>query len=184
MKKLMIAAAAALLLTGCGDASKVDSLIEKNVPSENKISSEDTDDTSASYPADRETAPPPRIPQIDEAQLVNGDIDIDLTMLNANMLYAQVFEMLGDPEKYQGKTVRAKGTFLCADDPETGEPSFAVFIADASACCAQGIEFRCNDDPEDLPEIDAPITVTGTFNAYKEGVFTYCELADAAIEAG
>ena len=196
MKRLMIAAAVVLMLTGCGDTSKVDGLIDKansekeqvvqsSADDSSKESEKATDDIAADYWADRETTPVPQTTLIDESELVNGDIDIDLTALNANMLYAQVFEMTGDPEKYQGKTVRAKGTFAYYEGSDNDDEIFAVFIADAAACCAQGLEFRRDGEysyPEDYPEINAPITVTGTFNSYKIGVFTYCELADAVLE--
>ena len=192
MKKLIpFALTAALLLAGCGDTSKVDDLIDSSAAQTVTLSSADkaiaklAEDTAADYWADKETTPVPQTTRIDEATLKNGDIDIDLTGLNPNMLYAQVYEMTADPEKYVGKTVRASGTFAYTTDPESGNEFFAVFIADAAACCSQGLEFRRKGEfsyPADYPEIGAPIVVTGTFNTYKEGVFTYCELADATME--
>ena len=192
MKKLIpFALTAALLLAGCGDTSKVDDLIDSSAAQTVTLSSADkaiaklAEDTAADYWADKETTPVPQTTRIDEAALKNGDIDIDLTGLNPNMLYAQVYEMTADPEKYVGKTVRANGTFAYTTDPESGNEFFAVFIADAAACCSQGLEFRREGEfsyPADYPEIGAPIVVTGTFNTYKEGVFTYCELADATME--
>ena len=192
MKKLIpFALTAALLLAGCGDTSKVDDLIDSSAAQTVTLSSADkaiaklAEDTAADYWADKETTPVPQTTRIDEATLKNGDIDIDLTGLNPNMLYAQVYEMTADPEKYVGKTVRASGTFAYTTDPESGNEFFAVFIADAAACCSQGLEFRRAGEfsyPADYPEIGAPIVVTGTFNTYKEGVFTYCELADATME--
>ncbi|WP_294470661.1 hypothetical protein [uncultured Ruminococcus sp.] len=192
MKKLIpFALTAALLLAGCGDTSKVDDLIDSSAAQTVTLSSADeaiaklAEDTAADYWADKETTPVPQTTRIDEATLKNGDIDIDLTGLNPNMLYAQVYEMTADPEKYVGKTVRANGTFAYTTDPESGNEFFAVFIADAAACCSQGLEFRREGEfsyPDDYPEIGAPIVVTGTFNTYKEGVFTYCELADATME--
>ena len=192
MKKLIpFALTAALLLAGCGDTSKVDDLIDSSAAQTVTLSSADeaiaklAEDTAADYWADKETTPVPQTTRIDEATLKNGDIDIDLTGLNPNMLYAQVYEMTADPEKYVGKTVRANGTFAYTTDRESGNEFFAVFIADAAACCSQGLEFRREGEfsyPDDYPEIGAPIVVTGTFNTYKEGVFTYCELADATME--
>lgn len=192
MKRLLTAAIALLMLTGCGDTSKVDRLIAAESSAAEQISeaSDESSDSrtnaeeiAADYWADRETTPVPETTLIDEAMLANGDIDIDLTILNPNMLYAQVFEMTGDPEAYQGKTVRAKGTFLSYTDSETGENVFAVFMTDAAACCAQGLEFKRSGEFS-YPDIDDPITVTGTFSSYKIGVFTYCELIDAVLEVG
>ncbi|EGC03349.1 MAG: hypothetical protein IJL33_04970 [Ruminococcus sp.] len=192
MKKLIpFALSAALLLAGCGDTSKVDELINSSTAQTVTLNKTDeaiaklAEDTAEDYWANKETSPVPQTTKIDEAELKNGDIDIDLTGLNANMLYAQVYEMTSDPEKYEGKTVRANGTFAYTADPNTGGEYFAVFIADAAACCSQGLEFRREGEfsyPADYPEIGEPIVVTGTFRTYKEGVFTYCELADATME--
>lgn len=184
MRKLLIAVCALLMLTGCADTSRVDNLIASEKSDSSEIA-DTADDIAASYWADRETTPVPQTSLIDEAELANGDIDIDLTILNPNMLYAQVFQMTGDPESYLGKTVRAKGTFLSYTDSETGEDIFAVYMTDAAACCAQGLEFHRAGEfsyPEDYPAVDDPITVTGTFSTYKIGVFTYCELVDAVLE--
>ena len=53
-------------------------------------------------------------------------------------------------------------------------------IADAAACCAQGMEFVLKDDME-YPEMEADITVVGTFQLYEENGTTYCHLVDAKI---
>ena len=108
---------------------------------------------------------------------------VPLQGLDANMLYAQIYAMTSEPEKYVGKKVRVKGTFNYMKD--NGTEYFAVFIADAAACCQQGLEFRRDGDftyPEDYPSIDTPIVVTGIFNTYQEGLYTYCELKDADME--
>ena len=44
-------------------------------------------------------------------------------------------------------------------------------VTDATACCAQGLEFVCRDDktyPDDYPELNAEITVTGAFEIYEK----------------
>ena len=140
MKRTAVFALAAVLLSGCGNTSKVDDIIESSAAETVTLSKTDeaiaklAEDTASGYWADKETTPVPQTVSIDEEKLKNGDIDIDLTGLNANMLYAQVYEMTSDPEKYVGKRVRAKGTFAYTSDPDTGGEYFAVFIADAAAC--------------------------------------------------
>ncbi|MBQ8966678.1 hypothetical protein [Ruminococcus sp.] len=193
MKRIIFAAlAASVMLAGCGDTSKVDGLIESSAAETVTLSKTDeaiaklAEDNAASYWADKETTPVPMTTKIEESELQNGDIDIDLTSLDANMLYAQVYAMTAEPEKYVGKKVRATGTFAHTQDPN-GSDYFAVFIADAAACCQQGLEFRREGEfsyPEDYPEVNEPITVTGTFNTYQEGIYTYCELMDADMVVG
>ena len=53
-------------------------------------------------------------------------------------------------------------------------------IADATACCAQGMEFVLQEGME-YPEMETDITVVGTFQLYDENGTTYCHLVDASI---
>ena len=92
--------------------------------------------------------------------------------------------MLDVPENYVGKTVKMKGAFDCYHDEAADQYYFACIIQDATACCAQGIEFILTDDyryPDDYPEIGNEICVIGTFDTYTEGDFTYATLRDAKL---
>ncbi len=53
-------------------------------------------------------------------------------------------------------------------------------IADAAACCAQGMEFILTDDT--YPEMESDITVAGTFQTYMENGTQYCHLINAVLE--
>ena len=189
--KLIIPLISALsLLTACGDTSKVDSLIadsEKAATSAPDILDESGDAAAIaeSYWSDKQTSPVPNQVDLNAIDKSNGDIDVDLTILDSNIVYAQVFDMLNNPDNYLGQTVKAHGTFAYTTDPATGGEYYAVFIADASACCQQGLEFVWEGDhtyPDDYPEIGQEITVIGKFNTYKEGSYEYCQLKDAELQ--
>ena len=110
--------------------------------------------------------------------------DVDLTQLSSSMVYGQVYDMVNNSESYVGKKVKMKGSFSYYKDEQTGKEYFAVLIADATACCSQGIEFRLKGDPvypDDYPPVGKEITVTGSFAWYKEDYATYCQLLDAEI---
>ena len=112
-------------------------------------------------------------------------IDIDLTTLSSTVVYSEVYGMLTNPYSYTGKKVKMQGGFSVYHDVDTGKDYFAVIIADATACCSQGMEFVLAGDykyPEDYPEIGEYITVTGIFKTYKENGDTYCHLTDAVME--
>ena len=82
-------------------------------------------------------------------------IDVDLTVLSSTMVYSQVYEMVYFPENYVGQTVKMEGIYTHYHDDTTGKDYYACFIQDATACCAQGIEFELTDDyvyPDDYPE--------------------------------
>ena len=62
---------------------------------------------------------------------------------------------------------------------------FACVIADATACCSQGIEFVLAGDytyPDDYPEQREEICVVGEFDTYQDADMTYCTLKNAKFE--
>lgn len=91
-----------------------------------------------------------------------ANVDYDLSKMNANLVYATVFNMLIEPERYESKKLRMTGNFAVYEDPVVGKKTYAVIISDALACCQQGIEFHY-DFSGDEPPLNALITVTGTF---------------------
>ena len=118
------------------------------------------------------------------SQAATGAIDVDLTTLSSTMVYTQVYDMVTAPENYLGKTVKMKGIFSSFHDENTGNDYFACIIQDATACCAQGIEFVLTDQyayPEDYPEEMEEITVTGKFDTYMEEGNQYCTLRNAEL---
>lgn len=106
--------------------------------------------------------------------------EVDLTELSSTMVYSEVFNMMSEPENYIGKTVRMNGTLDVYKDGD--KTYYACIIKDAAACCAQGIEFVLGDGSK-YPKSGSEVTVYGTFDTYKEDVYTYCQLLDAELEA-
>ena len=112
-------------------------------------------------------------------------VDLDLSKLSDTVVYSQVFDMYADPESYLGQRVKVKGSFNYYKDSETDNEYFAVVISDATACCAQGMEFVWAGEhtfPQDYPALDSEITVTGTFSTYEENGYEYIHLSDAELE--
>lgn len=115
-------------------------------------------------------------------------IDVDLNNLNANVVYSQVFLMMTEPDKFIGKRVRMSGQFNVYAAQE-GNPSgvteyYAIIIADAQACCQQGIEFVWpgHTYPEGFPEVKSNASVTGIFEVYEENGKKYCRLVADTVE--
>lgn len=115
-----------------------------------------------------------------------SDIDVDLTKLSSTMIYSEVYNMMVNPDKYLGKTIKMSGAFAYYEDSETENQYFACIVADATACCSQGLEFVLAGEhtyPEDYPEVYSDITVTGTFKTYTENGIKYSRLVDAVMES-
>ena len=117
-------------------------------------------------------------------------LDIDLTALSGIMVYSEVNSMISFPDNYIGKTVKMQGQFTiyqATDENGTFIPDkmfFACMIADATACCAQGLEFALAGKrvyPDDYPELGADITVVGTFEWYEEDGCRYYRLGNASF---
>ena len=131
-----------------------------------------------------EDAPLPET-QPDPAAAGSSDgIDVDLTALSSTMVYSEVYNMMNAPQDYIGKVIKMGGQFAAYHSRTTGKDYYSCVIQDATACCAQGIEFELAGDhrfPEDYPEVDSVITVTGVFDTYQEGEYTYCTLRNAQL---
>ena len=120
--------------------------------------------------------------QTDTLSADENEIDIDLTEMSGTMVYSEVYNMTNSPSDYTGKRVKMSGKFSVYTDKETGKNYFACLIADATACCSQGIEFLLKDEkkyPDEYPELGTEITVVGTFGTYYEGKSRYCQLKNA-----
>lgn len=173
------------LLAGCnsGDGPKtrvaaqttsLKDVLESQMAKEDGITSE----TTAATPT-----PDPLADYSAESLGANG-VDFDLTTLGSDMVYAEVYNMMVFPKEYMGRTIKVSGTFTVFYDEAYGKYHFACFVADAAACCQQGIEFILAGDktyPSDYPQEGAEIVITGVFGTYEEDGNTYWALTDATI---
>ena len=123
----------------------------------------------------------PAEPETQAAVPEGAEVEIDLTKLSSTMVYSQVLDMMTEPESYRGKTVRMRGQAASTYYDVTDRTYHAVIIADATACCAQGIEYElCTG--ESYPEDGGETTVTGIFGTYEEFERTYYYLEEANVE--
>ena len=78
-------------------------------------------------------------------QVVNGDssviaqyksegVDVDLTLMGSDLVYATVYQMMSKPEEYEGKTIRIEGKYYASYYPITDKYYNYCLIADALAC--------------------------------------------------
>lgn len=127
-------------------------------------------------------APAPEVSEDTPVLSTTEGVDIDLTTLSSTLVYSEVYNMMTLPEEYIGKTIRMEGMFSYYRDDTTGKDYFACIIQDATACCAQGIEFELEGNhkyPDDYPEEGGYVKVEGVFTTYKEGEYEYCTLKNA-----
>lgn len=192
------------LLCSCGDSTKIDALISSatttvstttvtSVETIDESSMADTvattttqfsdsrgDDveitTTQTEAAETETTTTEEVTTT-TVEEVDAIYDVDLTQLSATMVYAEVNQMVTVPTDYMGKTVKMNGQLRVMHNDELGTDYFFVVIADATACCSQGIEFIWDNGnkiyPDDFPTEYTEVVVTGTFSSYDELGTTY-----------
>lgn len=113
-------------------------------------------------------------------KLGNGEVDVDLTQLSSTIIYSEVYNMMNTPKDYLGKTIKISGQYYAQFYEPTQQYYNYVLIADATACCQQGIEFVLSGEhtyPDDYPDNLSLISVTGVFSTYDELGVTYYYLA-------
>ena len=102
--------------------------------------------------------------------------DVDLTVMSSTMVYAEVYNIMANPGEYMGKTIKMSGLYYASYYDETDLYYHYVIVEDATACCAQGLEFIWDGEhayPDDYPDEQANIEVAGVFGSYDELGRTY-----------
>jgi len=184
---LLLAVCMAVFLCACGKDSE--NSAENNTPSSDEEISAPAEIIPT--PDEQETQDEQQAPEGSEQTQTSADgVDVDLTVLSSTMVYSEVYNMLYyDPESYYGKTIKMTGVFsiyqMVVDGVAQPDPvAYGCIIADATACCAQGMEFVLEGDftyPDDYPELGAEITVIGEFQPYEENGMTWYHLINARM---
>ena len=193
MKKILaciICLTLAFGVTACGKASDKDSNGDTKIISDAKNKQENSKSDTKKEVSKKEVAGDAGKGKSSKSKskTKSNKIDIDLNNLNANVVYSQVFLMMTEPDKFIGKRIRMSGQFNVYAAQE-GNPSgvteyYAIIIADAQACCQQGIEFVWpgHTYPEGFPEVKSNASVTGIFEVYEENGKKYCRLVADSVE--
>ena len=193
MKKILICIICLTLafgVTACGKASDKDSNGDTKIISDAKNKQENSKSNTKKEVSKKEVAGDAGKGKSSKSKSKTNSnkIDVDLNNLNANVVYAQVFQMMTEPDKFIGKRIRMSGQFNVYAAQE-GNPSgvteyYAIIIADAQACCQQGIEFVWpgHTYPDGFPEVKSNASVTGIFEVYEENGKKYCRLIADTVE--
>lgn len=185
--------AAVVLISGCGkqtdngkginNGKTVDKVIESQVKKEEQKKTEEStkEDTQKNDQQNTDTREPESVQGSVNAP--EASVDVDLSVMDSDMIYATVYQMMSDPEQYVGKTFRIEGKFYVTYDEMTKNQYYYCVIKDATECCAQGLEFVWGDGshiyPDEYPTDGTEVIVDGTFELYMENDSRYCRLANA-----
>lgn len=198
LKKCMVLLLCILLITGCSNKKGTNGKGVNNTNSiekviDNQIANEDgktetTESEKASSDVESNKGIEDTISGAENVRDTDETVDYDLTQMSSDMVYATVYQMMVTPEEYEVKTFRIDGNFYATYYEATKKYYFYCIIQDATACCAQGMEFIWDDGshiyPDEYPEDNAEIVVEGTFETYREDgdENLYCRLSDAILQ--
>ena len=105
--------------------------------------------------------------------------------MSATAIYSEVSNMMTDPKKYVGKTIKVKGYYTVSIDPGTGERYTYCLIPDATECCQQGLLFKLKKgEASKLPAEDKKFVISGKFTLKtlpEDKNATYVELENAKV---
>ncbi|MDI9519284.1 MAG: hypothetical protein QM266_08160 [Bacillota bacterium] len=185
-----------ILISGCSDVNDgrigvkdikknntVDDVINKQIEKTNSLTDEDNL-TVGEESTKEETK------QIDEHNTIDYSkkVDYDLTLMNKDMVYGIIYDMITDPDKYIGKTFRIEGLYYANYHKSTDKYYHYCVVEDALACCAQGLEFIWdggpNIYPDEYPENNTGIVIEGVFETYEAESydFSFCRIKDSKVK--
>ena len=163
--------AAVVLISGCGkradngkginSGETVDKVIESQVKKEEQKKTEEStkEDTQKNNQQNTDTQTPESVQGTVNAP--EAAVDVDLSVMDSDMIYATVYQMMSDPEQYVGKTFRIEGKFYVTYDEMTKNQYYSHIY------------------PDEYPTDGTEVIVDGTFELYMENDSRYCRLANA-----
>ena len=181
MKRIFIMlTASAFLLSACGDSSSV-STRNTNQNQVSNVMQNEMDKANGNIQTDSSPSNTASENASSGSGSYTGTVDIDISVMGSDMVYATVNQLMIDPNSYIGKTIKVEGMYYSSLYKETGKTYHFLLIQDAQACCKQGLEFVLADE-SGYPEENQNATIVGTFETYEEDGATYCNLINAVID--
>ena len=125
-------------------------------------------------------------PELNMNDNVDAQEYVDFTRLSGIMRTATFHVIMMNPDDYIGKTIRVNGSYLYMFDDATGLYYHFVMGGGGDNCCGMGFEIRLSGDfvfPDDYPDINAMIDVTGVLNEYEElgRLYLYLAIDDITV---
>lgn len=187
LKKSIILITVILLMTGCGNKNNT----SKKLASGNSVDEIINNQINTTQANETQTSEADNVSKIDNTikagDSQTNDVDYDLTTMSSDMVYAIVYQIMVNPEQYEGKTFRIDGNFYATYYQPTQKYYYYCVIKDATACCSQGLEFVWEDGshiyPDEYPSKGTDVIVEGTLETYKEDGDNnmYCRLINSSL---
>lgn len=123
---------------------------------------------AAGCSADKTEAAKPAASDARPSASAAAPIDFDLTKMSGTMVYSYVYNLLNEPLDYVGKRFKIAGSYDEFVWDENGATYHNIIVADATACCSEGLEFVMLNESAEYPKPGTEIVVVGTLESYDE----------------
>lgn len=111
--------------------------------------------------------------------------DINLVGLSYPIVYAQVYDLILEPEKNLGKTLSIQGSYFNIEFTATNQVTHLILVTDSAGCCELALEFTVSGNPSwpaDFPSRYSEIKLTGLLDILRAGENSYPLLKVNQIE--
>ena len=113
--------------------------------------------------------------------------DIDLAAMGRTMLFAVVYDIKNNPQSYLGRRIKMTGQFAIIQGVDAqGQPDpDKIFYNCVIPMAQNSLEFGVAGElyyPEDVPDLEAPITVEGVYEKYEDNGTTYYRVGQSTID--
>ena len=160
--------AAALALTGCGQ--------ETPDTTANTVTTTAPTQTVQAVQTESPTAAPVLSEATDAPVAESSAAEIDLTSMSSTMVYSYIYNMIVTPDDFIGQRFKIRGTYDEQYWDQTNLTYHYIVIADATACCAQGLEFVLTDPNAAYPQVGEEFEISGVFGTYVENGTLYIQI--------
>ena len=96
--------------------------------------------------------------------------------MSSTMVYSYVYNMITAPDDFIGERFKIRGTYDEQYWDQTNLTYHYIVIADATSCCAQGLEFVLTDSSAAYPQVGEEFEISGIFGTYEEEGNLYIQI--------
>ena len=120
---------------------------------------------------------PTDLPQTAEERKV----DMNLSPMSFQMLYATIENIENNPHKYQGKIIQISGKFATEQNSHSGETVYCLYQLDGPGCCQAAMSLELRNSGSELPQLEEWATAVGRYDCEVIDGVEYWGLYDAEI---
>ena len=120
---------------------------------------------------------PADLPQTAEERKV----DMNLSPMSFQMLYATIENIENNPHKYQGKIIQISGKFATEQNSHSGETVYCLYQLDGPGCCQAAMSLELRNSGSELPQLEEWATAVGRYDCEVIDGVEYWGLYDVEI---